>query len=256
MMPADQPAGSQKVARSNMAVNKLDDLTAIRNALAASANPGDVPVLQRFFKTGPDEYAEGDLFIGVRVPATRAVLRRCGAIAQAKILALLHSPIHEERLLALLLWVRDFERGDSLRQQAIYRSYLANTEHVNNWDLVDVSAYPIVGGWLLTRSRAPLARLAGSSNFWERRIAVLATFRFIKQGESADTLALAERLLEDPHELIHKAVGWMLREVGKRVDTKVLEAFLDAHANRMPRTMLRYAIERLPERKRRGYLLR
>lgn len=237
-------------------MNKLQDLAAIRDALAASANPRDVPVLQRFFKTGRGEYAEGDIFIGVRVPATRAVLRRCGAIGEATILALLRSPIHEERLLALLLWVRDFERGDSTRRQAIYRGYLSNTEHINNWDLVDVSADPIVGGWLFARNRAPLRRLARSASLWERRIAVLATFHFIKHGESADTVALAERLLDDPHELIHKAVGWMLREVGKRVSSNALDAFLDAHAARMPRTMLRYAIERLPERKRRVYLLR
>lgn len=232
----------------------LTDLTAIRSALAAHAAPEHAAALQRFFKTGPGEYAEGDRFIGVRVPATRRVARECGALGDETILALLRSEIHEERLLALLVLVRDFKRGDDARRQAIYRAYLDNTRHINNWDLVDASAEHIVGGWLTTRSRAPLYRLARSRSLWERRIAVMATFHFLKRGDATDTVAIATQLLDDPHDLIHKATGWMLRELGARCGAKTLEAFLRQHGARMPRTMLRYAIEHFPEAKRRRYL--
>lgn len=232
----------------------LADLASIRAALAAQANPKDVPALQRFFKTRPGEYAEGDVFLGVRVPATRQVLRQCGVLSTRSLLALLRSPLHEERLLALLAMVRDFRGGNDASRRALHRIYLDHTAHINNWDLVDVSADSIVGGWLASRSRRPLYRLARSTSLWERRIAIMATFHFIKHGEADETLRLAACLLDDPHDLIHKAVGWMLREVGKRVSREAEIAFLEAHAARMPRTMLRYAIERFPETERRRFL--
>lgn len=239
-------------SRSSLA--KLDDLDAIRARLRALGDARHAAILQRFFKTGPGEYAEGDVFIGVRVPVTRKLAAQCADLPLAKLLELLRSPIHEERLLALILMVRAFARGDDALRAKLYDAYLANTRHINNWDLVDASAEHIVGPWLADKSRAPLDRLARSSSLWERRIAIMATFAFIKQGDAATTLRLAKRLLRDPHDLIHKATGWMLREVGKRVSRAQLLAFLDAHAAEMPRTMLRYAIEHLPKARRDRYL--
>jgi 3-methyladenine DNA glycosylase AlkD len=207
----------------------------------------------RFFKTGPGEYGEGDVFIGVRVPVIRKVAKEFKTLALSHVEVVLHSEIHEERLLALVIMDSQFEKGDSQIRRQIYDLYLANTEHINNWDLVDLSAPQIVGGYLERRSRRPLYRLAKSSSLWERRIAILATFHFIRQDDLDDTMKIAEMLLQDKEDLIHKAVGWMLREVGKR-DMAVLEGFLNEHCRVMPRTMLRYAIERLPDRKRRLYL--
>jgi 3-methyladenine DNA glycosylase AlkD len=202
-------------------------------------------VLQGFFRTGPGEYGEGDVFLGVRVPMIRGLLREIRESATVHHAdRLLASPYHEARLLGLLLLVELFRRGEEAARRDIYRLYLARTDRINNWDLVDLSAEHIVGAWLADRSRRPLDRLARSRSLWERRIAVLATFHFIKRGEFGDTLRLAERLLGDPHDLMHKAAGWMLREAGKR-DPAVLRSFLARHAARMPRTMLRYAIERL-----------
>jgi 3-methyladenine DNA glycosylase AlkD len=223
-----------------------------RALLRAAAEPGRVAVLQRFFKTGPGEYGEGDRFLGLRVPAVRALARRC-ELGDRAVRALLASPWHEDRLLALVVMTRAYARGDEARRQAIYDLYLEQTSRINNWDLVDVSAERIVGAHLFHRSRAPLDRLARSQSVWERRIAVIATFHFLRAGEPEPTLRLAHRLLRDPHDLIHKAVGWMLREVGKR-DRARLEEFLSHHAPRMPRTMLRYAIERLPAARRRAWL--
>jgi 3-methyladenine DNA glycosylase AlkD len=224
-------------------------------ALRAAARPGDAAVLQRFFKTGPGEYGEGDVFLGVRVPAIRRIVRAHRADAGLPaIRGLLASLYHEARLLGLLLLVERFRRGSARERVAIFRLYLASTDRINNWDLVDLSAEHIVGGGLRERrDRSLLDRLARSASLWERRIAVLATFHFIRRGEFDDTLRLARRLLADPHDLMHKAVGWMLREVGKR-DAPRLRAFLDRHAAVMPRTMLRYAIERFPEAERRRYL--
>ena len=210
-------------------------------------------MLQGFFRTGPGQYGEGDVFIGVRVPEVRAVCRECRDAPLAAVLALLESRIHEERLLALLLLVHAFERGDDTTRRRIFDAYLAHTAFINNWDLVDLSAYAIVGGYLASRSRAPLARLARSHSLWERRIAIVSTFHFIRRGDLAETLRIADLLLNDPHDLIHKAVGWMLREAGKR-DGAALRTFLDARHQRMPRTMLRYAIERFDEPERQRYL--
>ncbi|MCB0404028.1 MAG: DNA alkylation repair protein [Bdellovibrionales bacterium] len=221
------------------------DLKRRRNATKAKT-------LQRFFKTGPGEYAEGDKFLGVVVPQTRAVAKKFQTLSLRDALILLKSPWHEERLLALFLMVGRYRREPGDRG-AVYKAYLGHTGYINNWDLVDSSAEHIVGPYLADRSKAPLKRLARSKSLWERRIAVLATFHYIKQGDFKDALALAAQLLRDEEDLIHKAVGWMLREIGKR-DLPVLDAFLRKHCQQMPRTMLRYAIEKHPPARRRAYL--
>jgi len=221
--------------------------------LRERAQPARVPILQSFFKTGPGGYAEGDVFIGVTVPDLRRLCRECRGAGIPDILALLGSPVHEARALALLLLVDAFNRGGDVERREIYRLYLANTTSINNWDLVDCSAAPIAGAWLFTRSRAPLHRLARSSSLWERRIAIVATHFFIRQGDGEETFRIADRLLMDEHDLIHKAVGWMLREAGKR-NPRALRSYLKSRYARMPRTMLRYAIERFPEAARRRYL--
>ena len=225
----------------------------LRSRLRACASSTDAVFLQGFFKTGAGQYGEGDVFIGVRVPALRRICREAGAASPATIRSLLRSRIHEERLLALLLLVQAFAREDESGRRAVYQLYLAHTRHINNWDLVDLSAAPIVGGWLADRSRAPLLRLARSRSLWERRIAIVATYHFIKGGELEETFKVAGTLLHDRHDLIHKAVGWMLREAGKR-NGSALRAFLRERYRLMPRTMLRYAIERFPEDERRRYL--
>jgi len=222
--------------------------------LRSLACPKQAALLARFFKTGPGEYGEGDQFIGVKVPVTRKVAKEFKNLPLPEIGCLLHSEIHEERLLALVILVGQFQKGDDATRKSIYDLYLANTRYINNWDLVDVSAPKIVGGYLETnRSRKPLHRLAKSASLWERRISILATGWFIWRDDFADTLRIAEKLLGDKEDLIHKAVGWMLREVGKR-DVAVLDEFLGKHCRVMPRTMLRYAIERFPEEKRRKYM--
>jgi 3-methyladenine DNA glycosylase AlkD len=210
-------------------------------------------VQRRFFKTGLGEYGEGDSFVGLKVPALRQLARQYQHLDLAEAEALLHSLLHEGRLLALLILVRAFQKGDNNCRKDIYELYLANIAQVNNWDLVDASAEHIVGGYLSSRGRRPLDRLARSAVVWERRIAVLATFHFIKRHDFVDLFRLAKALLADKHDLMHKAVGWMLREVGKR-DQAAEESFLCLHYRRMPRTMLRYAIERFPEERRQQYL--
>jgi len=230
------------------------NVATLRQRLRAHASAKDAAILQWFFKTGPGEYGEGDVFIGVRVPAMRRVCRECGDnVSVATVEQLLRSQVHEDRGLALMLLVSAFGRGDEREQKAIYDRYLANTRYINNWDLVDLSAPSIVGGWLSARSRAPLRRLARSASLWERRIAIVATQAFIRRDEFEDTLEIADLLIHDEHDLIHKAVGWMLREVGKR-DGVVLRTWLRPRHTHMPRTMLRYAIERFQEPERRRYL--
>jgi 3-methyladenine DNA glycosylase AlkD len=213
----------------------------------------DAAVLQWFFKTGPGEYGAGDVFIGVRVPAIRRLVREFANAPEAAVEALLASRIHEERLLALFILVRQFTKGTPTERTRIHRFYRAHTARINHWDLVDLSAPDIVGGYLLDRRRGLLDRLARSPTLWERRIAIVATHAFIRRGQFDDTLRIADRLLQDRHDLIHKAAGWMLREVGKRNEA-VLESFLRPRCRTMPRTMLRYAIERFPEPKRLSYL--
>jgi 3-methyladenine DNA glycosylase AlkD len=227
---------------------------AIRARLRTLANEGVAAHSLRFFKTGPADYGAGDRFLGIRVPDVRKVAREFRGAPLAAALTLLRSPLHEERLLALLLMVDLFERGNDEERTAIYEQYLKHTPRfVNNWDLVDTSAQQIVGAYLETRNRAVLYDLARSAHLWERRVAIIATFRFIKQQSFDDTLAIATLLLGDREDLIHKATGWMLREVGNR-DRAVLERFLREHYGAMPRTMLRYAIEKLPEPRRKAYL--
>jgi 3-methyladenine DNA glycosylase AlkD len=237
-----------------MTSTAANDLAAIRAQLRALANPAIAAHATRFFKTGPGEYGEGDRFLGIRVPVLRRVASERRAASVATMFALLRSPLHEERLLALLLLVAAFRRADERGRERIYRGYArAIRRYVNNWDLVDTSAPDIAGQFLEDRSRAPLYALARSSSLWERRVAILATFWFIRRNDFADALAIAELLLADEHDLIHKAVGWMLRETGNR-DAKAAERFLGRHHRAMPRTMLRYAIEKLPAAKRRAYL--
>jgi 3-methyladenine DNA glycosylase AlkD len=225
----------------------------IMKHLEALSNFEAARFAQRFFKTGPGEYAEGDLFRGIRVPVLRKLSVTLDDLPMPEVVLLLESAFHEDRFLALLLLMRRFARSDEPSRQRIYDLYLANTRHINNWDLVDVSAAHIVGRFLQSRQRERLYRLAGSETLWERRIAIVATSHFIRRGEFQDTLALGEKLLQDPEELLHKATGWMLREVGKR-DVMALEDFLLQHHRRMPRVMLRYAIERFPEERRQLYL--
>ena len=240
------------------------------------ANPNRARISQSFFKTGLGEYGEGDRFIGLTVPQVRELAKQYRQMSLRDTKQLLRSPIHEERLLALLILVGAFAAADEAGQQRIYALYLRSTRYINNWDLVDSSAEHIIGAWLfrcsggsvsrrpcqgnnkrpsLHRSAATptLLKLARSPRLWERRIAILATFHFIKRGEFAPALAIARQLLRDREDLIHKAVGWMLREIGKR-SRPAAEKFLRAHHRHTPRTMLRYAIERFPERLRQQYL--
>jgi 3-methyladenine DNA glycosylase AlkD len=210
-------------------------------------------ISQRFFKTGPGEYGEGDIFLGVKVPVLRELAKDYLDLSLNDVKTILGSKYHEERLLALLILVSGFKKGDAGTRQEIYDLYLKNISSVNNWDLVDLSAHYIVGPFLTNKSRGPLYRLAKSKNLWERRIAIMSTFHFIKKGEFSETLKIAERLLADREDLIHKAVGWMLREIGKR-HLQSEEIFLKKHYHNMPRTMLRYAIEKFPEPKRKRYL--
>ena len=227
--------------------------TSIHQHLDALGDPEKAAHAQRFFKTGPGQYGEGDIFVGIRVPVLRRLAKEYQALSLAETTALLHSPIHEARLLALLILVRKYAKGDAATRKTIYDLYLKNTRWINNWDLVDVTTPHIVGKFLMDRSREPLYRLARSSSLWERRIAIITTFEFIRHDQFEDTLAIAETLLHDKEDLIHKAVGWMLREVGKR-NLDAEEGFLHQHYRTMPRTMLRYAIEKFPEPKRQAYL--
>ncbi len=226
-------------------------------ALRTHASSIRAEISQRFFKTGVGEYGEGDQFLGVTVPQTRKVARTFRDTSLPQIQRLIKSPVHEDRLLGLLMMVGQFQRAKSREERKkmidVYLS-LAHQGYVNNWDLVDTSAYHLVGAYVYEVPSDLLDRLAGSKALWERRIAIVATFYFICQGESEPTFRIAKRLLSDSHDLIHKAVGWMLREVGKRCSEKELEGFLDAHAHEMPRTMLRYAIERFSSAQRQGYL--
>lgn len=228
-------------------------LSDVRRRLNALADPKRADGMCWYFKTGPGEYGAGDKFLGISVPKLRQASRVFAGCSREVLQGMLGSEWHEERLLALFVLVRQYVRGSERERDAIFQLYLANTARINNWDLVDASAPYIVGPHVSPDAPAVLVRLARSASIWERRIAILATFDWVKRGRFEPALRIAELLLEDKHDLIHKAVGWMLREVGKR-DQAVEEQFLKKHYRRMPRTMLRYAIERFPEGLRRQYL--
>ena len=209
--------------------------------------------LQRFFKTGPGQYGEGDKFAGIKVPVSRKIAINNSDLSLSEIKELLHSEVHEERLIALLILVHQYKKGDEAQREKIFKFYISSAKRINNWDLVDLSAPQIVGAFLVDKEKDILFKFAHSKNLWEKRIAVLSTFSFIKINRFDTALQISEILLNDDHDLIHKAVGWMLREIGKR-DLNTEEKFLKKHYNKMPRTMLRYAIEKFPETKRQKYL--
>ena len=225
----------------------------IKKRLKQLANKEKAEILQRFFKTGPGEYGEGDVFIGVKVPDLRKIAKDFRDIVTKDVIVLLESAVHEERLLALLILVSKYVKGNETAKKEIYKLYLNKTKFINNWDLVDVTAQHIVGDYLMDKNKDPLYSLTRSEDLWERRIAIMATFYFIRNERYEDTLKIAKILLSDKEDLIHKAVGWMLREIGKK-NMVAEEAFLKQHYKKMPRTMLRYAIEKFPEPKRKQYL--
>ena len=227
----------------------------VRRELRKLANPAKAGILSRFFKTGKGEYGEGDVFLGIPVPLQRRIAKKYPALLLEDLQELLSGRIHEERLVALLILISKYKKADNTDRRAVVDFYLKNTRWVNNWDLVDISAGNILGDYLLDKDKTLLSHLAGSDSLWERRMAIMATFAFIKKNEFKDTLHISELLLNDTHDLIHKAVGWMLREIGKR-DRETAEQFLRTHYRNMPRTMLRYAIERFDEKTRNAYLKR
>lgn len=227
--------------------------TIVQKRLRDQADADKAKIYKRFFKTGPGEYGEGDQFIGVVVPKIRKIVKEFRDLPHAEVLKLLHSKVHEDRMTALLIWVWQFQKGDEPTQEKIYKDYLKNVKHINNWDLVDVTVAHIVGAYLYKRNKDILVKLSQSKDLWERRISIVATHYFIRQGLLKPTLKISKKLLQDEHDLIHKAVGWMLRELGKK-DVKELTHFLNQHIPKMPRTMLRYAIEKFPEKQRQAYL--
>lgn len=216
-------------------------------------DPGKAKLLQGFFKTGNGEYGEGDVFLGIKVPLQRKIALKYVGLPLTKIQELLKSKIHEHRLIALLILVDKFKNASDQERANIFNFYTKNTKNINNWDLVDLSAPNIVGEFLLNKDKRMIYDFAESKSLWERRISIISTFSFIRKDEFKDSLRISEILLNDEHDLIHKAVGWMLREIGKR-DIDVLEDFLKKHCKEMPRTMLRYAIEKFDEEKRKKYL--
>jgi len=211
--------------------------------------------LGRYFKTGKGEYGEGDIFLGITVPEQRRICKSYTNISLDDTQKLLNSKIHEHRVCALFVLIDNYNKADIRKKKIIVDFYLRNTKNINNWDLVDTSAPYILGKWLIDKDRKILYKLAKSKNLWERRISIIATYEFIRAGQLKDTLAISEILLKDRHDLIHKAVGWMLREAGKK-SLQMEEEFLKKHYRKMPRTMLRYAIERFPEEKRKFYMVK
>jgi 3-methyladenine DNA glycosylase AlkD len=225
----------------------------VTNELALLADPVRAEGAQRYFKTGVGEYGEGDIFIGITTPLAHTVAKKYAALPRTEIQKLLASPIHEHRAVGLKILVLQYARESEDERKKIVAFYLAQKKHINNWDLVDASAPYILGDWLIRNERSILDTLIHSKHLWDRRIAMISTLMLIRHGEYGDTLHLAETLLTDTHDLMHKAAGWMLREVGKKSE-KTLITFLNKHASRMPRTMLRYALERLPKESQKKYL--
>ena len=228
-------------------------LSEIRKEITKQKNPAQAIILQKFFKTGKGEYGEGDVFYGIKVPVQRTIAGHFKELALEDLKVLLTSKVHEERLIAAFILVEQFKKADDKKQKIIYDFYLKNRKGINNWDLVDLSAPKIVGEYLIDKEKDLLYKFANSKDLWKKRIAIISTQTFIRQHWFEDTLKISQILLQDKHDLIHKAVGWMLREVGNR-DIKTEEDFLQKHYKTMPRTMLRYAIEKFPEKKRKAYL--
>jgi 3-methyladenine DNA glycosylase AlkD len=227
----------------------MTPLTSLRREMESLATKERAAVSQRYFKTGKGEYGEGDIFIGLTVPQSREIAKKYKEISFEEVEELLQSKIHEERLISLYMLVFKFKND----AKKVFDFYLKNTKYVNNWDLVDSSAHLIVGEYLVDKPRDLLYSLARSQNLWEKRIAIIATFQFIRKNQFEDTIKIAEILMSDKHDLIHKAAGWMLREMGKKSEKSLLE-FLNKHAQKMPRTMLRYSIERLSPERRKLYM--
>lgn len=227
-------------------------IQSLKKEIQSKANPLKAKLLAGFFKTGKGEYGEGDIFLGLTVPESRKLAIKYKNLSLDKVEELLKSKYHEERLIALLLLVYNYEKYSEKRKE-VYNFYLNNTKYINNWDLVDLTAHKIIGHYLFKKDKTYIYKLAKSNTLWEKRISIISTFYFIRENKFNDSLKLAKILLEDKHDLIHKAVGWMLREIGKK-DVKVLETFLKKHYKQMPRTMLRYSIEKFPEAKRKAYL--
>lgn len=231
----------------------MPNLKQLKSELGKLADKKQAENLQRFFKTGPGEYGAGDIFLGIKVPAQRTLAKKYQNLGFNDLQKLLNSKIHEYRLIALLILLSQYKKTEPAGRKKFIDFYLRNTRNINNWDLVDLSCHYILGDYLLNKPRRILYKLAKSKNLWEKRIAVISTFAFLRNKEFGDILKIAEILLNDKHDLIHKAVGWMLREAGKR-DESALIGFLDMRYKVMPRTMLRYAIEKLSEEKRKFYL--
>lgn len=234
-------------------MTQAESLANLKNDLNNLKNPEKARLLGRFFQTGKAGYGEGDTFLGITVPQQRQVANKYLNLNPVSLEQLLNSKYHEHRLISLFILTARYRRGDKRERKKIVGLYLRNRHRINNWDLVDLSAPNILGDFLLNSDRRVLYKLAGSKKLWDRRIAVLATFTFIRAGQFADALNIAVLLINDPHDLIHKAVGWMLREIGKR-DIKTEKEFLDKYGGRLPRTTLRYAIEKFPETARQKYL--
>jgi len=229
------------------------NLNELKKTISANVNKDHAKTMQWFFKTGKGEYGEGDKFIGIKVPVQRKIARQFMELNFEDLQKLLNSILHEERLIALLILVAKYDKAEEKEKENIYRFYKKNIRKINNWDLVDLSAPKIIGRHLLNRDKQILYKYAHSNNLWKKRISIISTYNFIKNQDFSTTLEISDKLLNDSHDLIHKAVGWMLREVGKQ-DMKTLEKFLRPRYNKMPRTMLRYSIEKFPEVKRKKYL--
>jgi len=230
------------------------NLKELKRAIRANANKDHAKTMQWFFKTGKGEYGEGDKFFGIKVPVQRKIAKQFGELNLDDLQTLLNSKIHEERLISLLILVDKYDKADEKVKEKIYRFYKNNSRKINNWDLVDLSAPKIIGTHLLNRDRKILYKYAYSHNLWQKRISIISTYSFIKNHDFTTTLEISDILMNDDHDLIHKAVGWMLREVGKQ-EMEALEKFLKTRYNKMPRTMLRYSIEKFPEKKRKKYLM-
>ncbi len=228
-------------------------LAEIRKAISKQKNPAQALILQKFFKTGKGQYGEGNIFYGIKVPEQRTIAKQFKDLPLIDLKELIHSNVHEERLIAAFILVEQFKKADDKKRKTIFDFYLKNRKGINNWDLVDLSSPKIIGEYLIDKEKDLLYKFARSKDLWEKRIAILSTQTFIRKHFFEDTLNISEILLNDKHDLIHKAVGWMLREVGKR-DLETEEVFLKKYYKTIPRTMLRYAIEKFPEKKRKSYL--